>query len=304
MSMTHVNSTKTQESIVSLTGALNTRDLGHLKTQDGLFVKPALLYRSSELSYLTPEDVHKLDELTIRTVVDFRALEEAQKAPDKLPPNTQIIHCPIIGNHLEEEKVRAYVRENGLPASMEDPQAVDHYGPFHRMLYLVNSYKDPAYVETVKQYRSFFEQLLHQPDRTPLLYHCTGGRDRTGLATALLLYILGVPLPTIKEDYLASNRLLQPESDNPNSRAFEKFRFSNVYIQPVENLEFIRVATKFGTTPERIYNTLKLKPAYIDQLFGNVMKQYGTMENFFEIEYGLGYKEVQLLKGKYLVGPK
>jgi protein-tyrosine phosphatase len=62
--------------------------------------------------------------------------------------------------------------------------------------------------EAIPRYRVLFE-LLSDPSNTPLLYHCTAGKDRTGLASALILYALGTDMETIYKDYLESTRLLQ-----------------------------------------------------------------------------------------------
>ncbi|OPC72634.1 hypothetical protein BAZ12_02215 [Elizabethkingia miricola] len=289
-----------KERIIFLDRALNTRDLGGLVNRGYKKIKEGLLYRSSQLNYLSPADVEQLKRLNLGTVVDFRAIKEADELPDKLPNDVQVIHVPIIGNHLDENKIADYVLENNLPLSMTDKEATWKYGPFQRMLYLVNSYRDPAYVEVVKQYKPFFQQLLIQPVEKALLYHCTGGRDRTGLATAFLLDMLDVPMETIKANYLKSNELLQPDSKNKSSTAYQRFIFSNVYIQPTDNIHFIRIAEEFGTTPEKIYNSLKLKPEYLDQIFGNIVKEYGSMKSFYEKEFSIGETAIVQLKSKYL----
>ncbi len=292
--------TNTGERIIFLDGALNVRDLGDLVNNEHKKIKSGLLYRSSQLSYLSPADVKQLQRLNLGTVVDFRALNEAEELPDKLWEGVQVIHVPILGSHLDESKIAGYISENGLPSSMIDPAATLKYGPFQRMLYLVSSYRDPGYIEVVKQYRPFFQQLLDQPADKALLYHCTGGRDRTGLATAFLLHMLDLPMETIKENYLKSNELLQPDRENKSSTAYRRFIFSNIYIQPTDNIHFISVAEEFGTTPEKIYNSLRLKPEYLDQIFGNIIKQYGSMINFYEKGFGIGATETAQLKSKYL----
>ncbi|WP_315823778.1 tyrosine-protein phosphatase [Paraflavitalea speifideaquila] len=60
------------------------------------------------------------------------------------------------------------------------------------------------------RYKPLFQKLLALPDTAAILYHCTGGRDRTGMASALFLYALGVPESTIEADFTASNIYLVP----------------------------------------------------------------------------------------------
>ncbi|WP_172278126.1 tyrosine-protein phosphatase [Chryseobacterium sp. LAM-KRS1] len=289
-----------EQKIIRLSGSLNTRDLGGLQSSDGRMIKYGALYRSSQLNYLTEQDVEILKRLNIRTIVDFRALKEAEELPDKLPLNVKVVNVPILGNKIDKSKIAEYVKHNDLPITMEDEVATWKYGPFQRMLYLVNSYRNPDYIEVVKQYRAFFQLISMQPIEEALLYHCTGGRDRTGLATVFLLNMLDIPMDKIKENYLQSNLFLQPDRGNPNSEEFKKFIFSNVYIQPIDNIHFKKVAEEFGTTTQKIYDALKLKPEYINQILGNIIKKYGSLSNFYKTEFGIGEYETKMLREKYL----
>lgn len=284
---------------IDLEGALNTRDIGGYPTNSGRVITPNLLFRSSELSYLTLSDIEKLQQKNITTIVDFRGLEEAEKAPDQCSKETKIVHSPIIGDHLDMDKARQYIDESGLPKTFYNEDLINSYGPFYRMLTLVNSYNKPDYLEKLAGYRSFFQQLLIQPTNEALLFHCTGGRDRTGVATALLLYVLGVPKPIIFEDYLVSNQNLQPDADQPNSTRFELFRFSNVFIQPLNNLKFQQVAKDLETTPEKIYDAIKLKPQYINDLFNNIIQLYGSIESFLEEKLSITVQDRLTLQKKY-----
>ena len=287
--------------LLKLTGALNTRDIGGYRTVDGREIIRGRLFRSSELSYLTDDDVRLLGEKGVTTVVDFRGPGEAADAPDRLPPGTLRVASPVIGDELDESAIRRFLQRDGLPDGMYDEARVSSYGPFYRMLTLVNSYDDPSYVERLVGYKPFFEQLLKQPAGEAMLFHCTGGRDRTGVATALLLHILGVPEGTIEKDYLASNTYLQPDADNPYSLEFERFRFSNVYVQPVTNRKLREVAASFGTTAEKISRSIALKPEYIRSLFRNIERQCGSIKDFLASRFGVDAKDIAALREKYTI---
>lgn len=291
----------TRERLVALEGTLNTRDIGGYRTSEGRKVAWGRLFRSSELSYLTDADIRMLQDRHVSAVVDFRGPKEAADAPDRVPPATGQISSPVIGDRLDMDAVHRFLQKDGFPDGMYDEAKVSAYGPFYRMLTLVNSYDDPNYVDKLGGYKPFFKQLLDQPADTAVLFHCTGGRDRTGVATALLLFALGVPQSTIEADYTASNDYLQPERDNPDSVAFDKFRFSSVYLQPVTNRRFQEVAKSFGTSAERIRDAIRLKPEYLQSLFDNVKRRYGSIENFMSAELGLGPQEIERLRQKYTI---
>ena len=163
---------------------------------------------------------------------------------------------------------------------------------------LVNTYDDPKYVDRLAGYKPFFSELLHHSDNSAILFHCTGGRDRTGVGTALLLSIL-VPQKQSKT-IIASNVLLRPDQDDANSLAFEKFRFSSVYLQPISNRKFQQVARLLGETPEKISSSILLKREYLRSLFSNIRRKYGSVEQFAGAKLGLDPADIEKLRKKYL----
>lgn len=291
---------QTSGNLLHLQGTLNSRDIGGYRTKDGRQIVRGRLFRSSELSYLTDTDRASLRALNIRTVVDFRSPNEARHAPDRLPAGVNYVNSPIIADKLDIARIHGILEKEGFPDTMLDEKKVDSYGPYYRMLTLVNSYGDPNYVRALgRGYSPFFAQILAmQPDQA-ILFHCTGGRDRTGVGTALLMYALGVPEKEIEENFIESNSSLQPDRDDPNSTEFEKFRFSSVYLQPEGNRRYQNVAAQLQTTPEKLYDAIKLRPEYIATLFRAIRNQYGSMENFFRDQLGLGPKQIALLRSKF-----
>jgi protein-tyrosine phosphatase len=285
---------------VHLERALNTRDIGGYPTRSGETIKFGKIYRSSELSYLTNSDVEKIAALGLSHVVDFRGLREAAQAPDRLPDGVQVVPSPIIRDDLDFNKVHVFLDRNNFPPEMHDIERVAAYGPYHRMLTLVNSYDDPGYVDAVAGYKPLFQTLLKQPDDSAVLAHCTGGRDRTGVAMFFVMTLLGVPENLALRDYLASNVYLQPERDNPDSTLFKEFRFSNVFTQPPENKEFMRMAESLGTTSQAVYDSIRLRPEYPLSLMRNITVRYGSFAVFMKEAMGIGEEETREIKRKLL----
>ena len=289
--------------VITLDGTLNTRAIADLPTADGRRIRPGLLYRSSALRYLTDEDQQTLRRLDIRTVIDFRGPAERAQAPDRLPAGIVSISAPISQDQLDFDKIFRMLERDGLSPLMRDRERVDAHGPFYRMYSLVNSYGDPSFLPKLTGYKPMLNLLLDPEREGAILIHCTGGRDRTGIATAILLRILGVPEQIIVANYLASNHLLQPDRDNPDSTAFRRFTFSNVYIQPTTNREFAKVAAELGETPGRIYDVVRLRVACLTALWANIARGYGSFENFLATAYGLTEADTDRLKDLMTVSP-
>lgn len=162
-----------QNRAVSLQGTRNTRDLGGLPARSGE-IRGEMIYRSGALCFATPEDVHTLQGRRLKTIVELRLPQEiAKDGPDQpsLTRTLKVVHLPM-GN------------SRGV----------------HREAYV--SYM----AERQDVFRDFFE-LLADEDSYPLLFHCSAGKDRTGILTALLLMHLGTPREVILEDYLHSARI-------------------------------------------------------------------------------------------------
>ncbi len=175
-----------------MAGGFNYRDLGGLSGANGKKIVMGKFFRADELSNLTQQDLAVLNEIPITTVVDFRTIAEAAPYPDKLPLSVKARHhLWIEPGNLSDGDFTAITRPEQMVAMMEN---------IYR--HLVSD------SDNVERYRQFFA-ILQQDDNLPLLYHCTAGKDRTGIASALILASLGADRKTIFEDYLVSNICLE-----------------------------------------------------------------------------------------------
>ncbi|WP_294220200.1 tyrosine-protein phosphatase, partial [uncultured Chryseobacterium sp.] len=131
-----------------------------------------------------------------------------------------------------------------------------------------------------ERYRPLFVQLLTLKPGEALLFHCTGGRDRTGMAAALFLEVLGVPQDVIESDYLASNFYLAKN--------------------PIMNSMYKGLSGMSGLSENSIRQQMELRPELIRNFFNAINQKYGSIENFFQVEMGIGPREIAILKQKYL----
>lgn len=170
-----------------LTSIPNLRDIGGYRTHDGQRVRWGKLFRSGNLANASDADLAKLDALGLRYVCDLRTDDEAQQAPDRLLPHVRY-------ERVQTQNVNS--QQHHLLRMLFKP----HY--LHVMLREV--YVEIIIAQNAAMFTTIFERAA-DPDNLPMLVHCTAGKDRTGLAVALLLAVLGVDEEAIVADYSLSN---------------------------------------------------------------------------------------------------
>lgn len=249
---------------IMLEGAHNFRDLGGMKTKEGKRVKFGLIYRADKLSEITENDIEKLQNLGIKTICDLRTSSETTEEPDNIPSNASFayFHLPVgkdslMGGGGEKEMIKEIKKF--------DAQKSADFMTVATRDFAVN-FKD--------SYKSLYRKL--NKNETPLVYHCTAGKDRTGVATALLLDVLGVSKEDIYADYLMSN-----------------------YYRYAENEEMLEKAAFYGIDHETLRPFMDVRKAYLDEAYAQITSEYNSVENYF-IE-GLGFSKEELVQLRSLI---
>ena len=170
----------------------NARDLGGIAVSGGKHIKSGLLLRTAKLEEASDSDISRLaDDYSLKYVLDFRDATELDAHPDREVPGAQNLFIPVLPQLPEAEG----------QVIVTDPMVV-----FNRI------YREFATEERpVSAYRKFFDILL-QGDGA-VLWHCTQGKDRTGIAAILLLTALGADWADIERDYFLTNEFMQPIYD-------------------------------------------------------------------------------------------
>lgn len=226
LTASEVNSPSAQGGLLPIEGAYNVRDIGGYPGGNGKKVKYGKLIRSGDLNLLTAQDKDYLfEKIGIKTVVDFRS-----KIPVVvLGDNNEFVLEPAERNNKADisvvpaditvvdddtaiaESVVVPDYESILSDSTNYPNAdavIEAVKKGYKRMAVGISGENPNLGDAKKQYKKFFETLLSS-NGEPVLYHCSAGKDRTGLATALLLSALGVPREVIIDDYLKSAPLVE-----------------------------------------------------------------------------------------------
>jgi protein-tyrosine phosphatase len=172
---------------LNLAGATNFRDLGGYPARDGRKLRWRRLFRSDHLSGLTPDDRSVLADIGLARAFDFRGVSERASAPYIIPGVVQH-HLPIEPTVAQSLQT---LRLAGTSLTAQDAVSV--------MQQTYRSFVN----DSSARFAELFRHLL--ADDAPLVFHCTAGKDRTGLAAALILHALEVPREVVVEDFLLTN---------------------------------------------------------------------------------------------------
>lgn len=252
----------------------NTRDLGGLPAAGGRQICPHRLLRSGALLWSSQADrAVLLEEYGLKTVIDFRTALEREEKPD--PPLSGVEN---IWNPILEEAVMGITREEtgekkGMVQQVLEQTGGSGQGPEEYMRAMYRNLVDEAYSR--RQYRKFFEILLRQEEGSAL-WHCTAGKDRAGVATALLLAALGTPREEILADYIKTNEFNAAEVEEILEKVKAEYR-------PAVRLLFI------------------VKASYLESVFDRIDQAYGGMDAFLQGEMGLTPDRLDRLQEMYLL---
>lgn len=247
------------ERLLPLTGVVNFRDLGGYMTSDHRQVKYQNFYRSAPLANLTKAQHEYVENLKLKHIIDFRSAMEINGMEDE-----EFVNCTY--HHLSGIKdIEQNFNGNFDFESLMKSGDVNVLGNYLSETYKTLPIENNAYVEMFK---------LIETKQTPLVFHCTAGKDRTGVAGALILLALGVDESTVMEDYLLSNVYRKEE----NERIFASI---NEYREVMEKMMLV-------------YDS------YLLNSLNAIKEKYGNYETYFEKEFGLTKEKLNELRDYYL----
>ena len=251
---------------LALEGAKNVRDLGGYSTTDGRRTRWRRFLRSSTMHRLTDADQKELLEYGVGTVIDLRMRREIEKLPNVFTDSEEVAfhHHDLLGNKLYDFK-----------SSPESAGQAEKLADLYRT----------SFTECGDIIGAIMRTLAGAGDHASV-FHCAAGKDRTGLISALLLGVAGVPAETIAADYALTDVYLDdPNRDhaNPDPMAltskYDTFRESKADALPVY---------MHSCLPE----TMSLTLAFLDEMFGGTVGYLRTA--------GLNGEHIEQLRTKLL----
>ena len=187
---------------ILLEGNYNARDIGGFPIEGGGSTRWRVFMRSDRMDLLTAADQAKLQDYGVRSIIDLRTVHETRETPNVFVESDQIayVHCDLMGD---------------TPTPITDEVALGL--PAVR---IERSYT--GWLDYRKAQVAEVLDMLADPGFGPALYHCAGGKDRTGVISALLLGIAGVPRDVILDDYTLTSEFLYRRALLGGARPEEK----------------------------------------------------------------------------------
>jgi protein-tyrosine phosphatase len=229
---------------------VNFRDFGGSPTSDGGRVRRGVLFRSAHFGEATEADIALLERLGVQVVIDFRGPnEKSEEGHNRLPAGVREVLIPMYD-----------------PARGNDPRVVLYsaapeevarvYPPGRAFEQMVNASESfVAHTDRARQYGEMLRAII-EADGSPILIHCSAGKDRTGWGAAVVHLALGVPREHIVADYMLSNSYRR----NRAARLDE--------------------LTRAGLDPELLAPFFGVHEDYINQSFAAVDRHYGGVESY------------------------
>lgn len=245
----------TKQRLIPLEGAFNFRDVGGYLTREGRRIPWGRIYRSDEFSELSDADLYTLNDLGLRSIIDLRSLRERKGKENRLPVGSTYHQIPI----YKREPLREYLwvalfRRHALPQALGD------------------NYINLA--ETRAKTFGLALRFLINQQNLPLVYHCSAGKDRTGIVAALILSLLGVAEETIIADYSLSN-----------------LGFEHYYMEFVESGRLDR----WGVPYEEFQGLFLVQPSWMKNLLSHLKSKYGSINDYLICQAGFTQQELNTI---------
>lgn len=249
----------------------NFRDLGNLPAADGRKIKKGKLYRSGHLYKISEKTAELLrDRKGLRTIIDLRSPSELAEHKDVVAEGVNYIHLPP----LNDEQNPSINRENRKGVLIEimakEGGAKKHLSDIYRLMITQK--------ESLEAFREML-RLLADEENAAFLWHCTQGKDRTGVAAAITLMTLGVDRKVIMRDYMRTNR---------------SCRFINALI-------FLGVTIVFNIRAAfALDHLLSARKFFLQAAFDEIDSIYGGTDSFLKNGIGLTDGDILRLREIYL----
>lgn len=273
------NTVTKEEQSLHMSTISNARELGGYKTMDGKSVRKGVLFRTAALTDASQEELNSLvGDHHLAAIIDLRASYELEEDPEPVVDGVAQYNFKIMDEQMMAERAAA------ISEILLDPN-VD---PIKRMTAVLDAgvISDQMYVEFLQGdigkagFRDFFNVLLETPEGSAVLWHCTNGKDRTGVAAMLLLGVLNVDEETIMEDFLLTNVFFEEEIRGMRSQLSQ-------YVKDEKLLEELMVTGKGVYAP------------YMQNAIDFIKENYGDITGYVKTELALTDADILKLQSLF-----
>ncbi|MBP1587544.1 MAG: tyrosine-protein phosphatase [Clostridia bacterium] len=264
---------------IKIRGTRNLRDLGGLRNSYGETVREHLFIRGSQLSKISGRSAGKISKLVKpATVVDLRTDAEHTERPDKTIPGAAYVHVPLFSeetaglSHAKGQSLKTIATGGHTKAALLE--AI----PDLENVYPVMATSREA-IDGLREALDIIISNARSGKAT--LYHCTAGKDRTGIVSMLLLHMLDVDYDTIVNEYMLSN--------------------SGARADIIKYCPLIFIATGSIRCARKLKEVLKARKRYLDSFIAAASRDFGSIDGFITDALGISPETIESLKEAALV---
>lgn len=259
-------------------GLYNTRDLGGIATEDGKEIVRGKLIRSGKLFKLPKKSRRTLAALGISKVVDLRVPIERQTRPDTHIASSENVWLPVTTTPTDMPMSAKTMLKT---MKREGDRLRDEYG-MNVDAYMTDVYRAILFTEEQQKRLRQVLRIIIEDDGC-VVWHCSSGKDRSGICSMLVESLLGVSEEDIYKDYLISARFLK--------RRFLLNRIG-IAILPVKR----RVKAI-------LLGLMTLKKIYLQTVIEEIKSRYGSVIGYCKAVLGITDDDITTLRKKYLTKP-
>lgn len=253
-----------------LKSILFINDFSSIKNKYGYRIKADSLISSSKLSSLSKTDKSILEKINVTDVIDLRSELEIEAAPDLMLNNSNYHRVSILENSdspvvNKENRLQILIEKMTYPGGVK-ACVNEYYAKLVTSTLSLNGYKKA--LEIIKNAKG------------TVIYHCTQGKDRTGVLSCILLYILGFDRKTIYKNYKRYNKVTLGQTFAYTFGVAIRY-FS---IKKARSLSYVLVSRK----------------EYLDHAYALILKEYGSIDNYLYKALNITKEDIKELQNKYL----
>ena len=272
--------------LLNIEGVINFRDLGGYQNDQGQTVAWGRVFRSAQLDRLSADGIAQMAAMQFQTVVDLRFSEETANYPTLLEavPEAEILSWHQ--EHLSSSHSQSEGSGRSLAMRQSWRDSLDTKDPAQVREAMRVNYPKKLYSHQ-DIYRKMLLRLIEK--KTPLVFHCAAGKDRTGVAAALILSLLGVSNQVIVEDYLLTQAQVSNLLD------------SWLVGGATGNQEYASFQQRFASHPREVVQPIfDADISYINTLLEYIDETYGSFNNYALQILDLSKQQIQALRDNLL----
>lgn len=247
---------------------INFRDMGGRRSSDGRTVGFGRLYRSGELTGIPDSEKSGLTDYCIKHIIDLRSEYEARTAPDIELEGAEYHNILL---HRSQDRPSVPPEEKEFRKLKEENLVIE---------YMTNVYKNLITSPFALSGFSQLLEILSENSSGAVLFHCFAGKDRTGVAAAIIYSLLGVGNADILEEYLLTNDLRKEK----NNEILEKERLSG---KSEKHLAALKVS-------------YEVRPVYLNTVFDIAEKENGSLFEYLKDKMAVSDSNIRELRNNYL----